>query len=112
MAFIILLSLPVAVFSTLTIAAYAEVGKLENRYMVVWYSKSCPPCKRMEPHIKKLMGEYPENIFHWDVEEMPKTAKQWKIDTVPTTILRLENKEADRQVGFRNYKQLKGILLQ
>jgi thioredoxin 1 len=87
------------------------MGKADDRYLMVWHAEWCGPCQKMEPHVKKLQKEG-EPVLWLDYDELPESAAKWGVEKLPTSILVVDGEEADRQVGYRNYGQLKGMLNQ
>ena len=62
----------------------------------------CGPCKRLEPELVKLAGEWKDKIkiMHVNVDENLDLSTQFQIMSVPTTILFLKGKEVQRLIGF------------
>jgi thioredoxin 1 len=63
----------------------------------------CQPCKKLEPILDEVAGEYAERIVvgHCDVAKGPATAKRFGIMSVPTVVLLKGGQEVDRFVGLQ-----------
>lgn len=81
-------------------------GIVVVKFGAVW----CGPCKKMEPILEKLEGEFPDITFlSVDVDELPELAKQYKVKAVPTTILLKDGQEANKVVGLSLIDPLRKI---
>ncbi|MEN6434670.1 MAG: thioredoxin [Anaerolineaceae bacterium] len=69
----------------------------------------CGPCKRLEPELVKLAGEWKDKIkiMHVNVDENLDLSTQFQIMSVPTTILFLKGKEVQRLIGFIPLQKMK-----
>lgn len=77
-------------------------------WLTVVSSKTCPPCKRLKPVIKRLNKEgYTCVIIDFNKYPGPE-----RISSVPTLLyFDQEGNLLDREVGYRTYEYLKSRLL-
>ncbi len=63
----------------------------------------CQPCKKLEPILAELSGEYAGRIVvgHCDVAKGVATAKRFGIMSVPTVVFFKGGQEIDRFVGLQ-----------
>ena len=61
----------------------------------------CPNCPRMKPVWEKLKEDHEVNVI--DVDEYPEKAKDWGVQSLPTTLIVENEEEVDRVVGARPY---------
>lgn len=67
--------------------------------MILWFtSPTCQPCKRMTPAMEKLVSEGVE-VEKIDVYDFPEETNRYGVYSVPTLILKKDDKEIKRQVG-------------
>jgi thioredoxin 1 len=75
----------------------------------------CIPCKRMQPIMKEIAAEFPEDVqvVFCDVWKDPEPARKYSIQLIPTQVLLdLNGKEFHRHVGFYPKEDLLGVLAQ
>lgn len=61
----------------------------------------CGPCKRLNPIVEKLAGEFTDIVFQAvDVDEGPEVGKQFSVRSVPTLVFLRDGKEVDRVIGM------------
>jgi thioredoxin 1 len=63
----------------------------------------CQPCKKLEPILAELAGEYAGKIVvgHCDVAKGPSAAKRFCVMSVPTVVFLKGGQEIDRLVGLQ-----------
>lgn len=101
-----------AVFSKVSYADAIKASEADKKYLIVkgtavW----CGPCKQMD---KTTWVD--ERVVQWvkdhgtaislDVDKHPNTARNLKINAMPTMVLFKDGKEIDRVVGYRSADQL------
>jgi thioredoxin len=64
----------------------------------------CPPCKAIAPTIEQLAGESAGRwkIGKLDVDANPRTAQQFRIDSIPTLLIFKSGKLVDTVVGLNS----------
>lgn len=75
--------------------------------VIKFFSKSCPPCKKLSPITKEIAAEYPE--VEWlgvDIEKERELAQQFGVRSVPTMVFVKNNEEVDRLVGLVPKKEI------
>ena len=71
-------------------------------YNAAW----CGPCQQMKPAMEQLQKEG-YSVEFIDVDEQPTLSEEVGIRGVPTTIINVGGKEAERVVGYEDYDRLK-----
>lgn len=69
--------------------------------LVDFWATWCPPCKYMNPILAGLAKEYEGRltVAKVDVDQNPKLAERFKIQSIPTLILFKDGKAVDMRVG-------------
>lgn len=78
-----------------------------NLIVVDFFATWCGPCRMMAPIFEdasKQIGEV--SFFKVDVDESPKTAKQFGVMSIPTLVAIKNGKEVARNVGLLNREDL------
>src|SRR4029453_11106475 len=89
----------------LALAAFAGTGNSGDAVLVQFASHSCAPCRAMQPTVSRLISDgYP--VQRIDVEQHPETARQFNVRAVPTFVLLVGNREANRIEGPASYERL------
>lgn len=84
-----------------------EVLKSETPVLVDFFATWCGPCKMLSPILEQVADETQKvKILKVDIDEGMEIAEQYGIMSVPTLILFKDGKEATRELGFRQKKQL------
>ncbi len=80
--------------------------------LVDFFATWCGPCKMMAPVIDELSGEYEgkAKIGKLDVDENNKTASEFGVQSIPTSILFKDGAEVERMIGFQSKEALKEAL--
>jgi thioredoxin 1 len=89
-----------------------EVLDSDIPVLVDFWASWCPPCKMMEPVIKKLAEEYAGKIKigKLNVDQNPKIASKYKIRGVPTFLIFNSGKIVGRRTGAQSKEQLEQML--
>ena len=89
-----------------------EVLRSDIPVLVEFWASWCPPCKMMEPILRKLEIEYEGRvkIGTLNVDLNPKTAAKYGITGVPTFILFRNGQEIYRDVAAKSEEQLRDII--
>jgi thioredoxin 1 len=79
----------------------AEVSACRELVLVDFGASWCSPCRALDPVLEEIAADYQNRIriFKADVEQAPRTARQFHVMTVPTVIFLKDGKELDRFVG-------------
>jgi len=94
-----------------SLVADVSVGEASaaNAILIDFSSKSCPPCRAMEPVLADL-----ENagvpVRHVDVRTEQDLARRYGIRQTPTYVVIADGKEVTRLVGMQSIEQLRSAL--
>ena len=88
---------------------YGELLKSNDKVMIDFNAKWCPPCQKMKPYILKLETEMASKIkiVSLDADENKTLVEQLKLDGLPTIIIYEKGKEVWRNVGYISEEDLK-----
>ena len=80
--------------------------------LVDFWAPSCGPCRTLAPMRKRLAEEYDERIAFGavNVEECPRTVKEFRISSVPTLTLLVDGITEQRLIGLRPIEELRSLL--
>lgn len=86
-----------------------EVLESELPVIVDVFSKTCAPCKRMEPVFEKMATEFSGKIkfVKIDVGKARETAKKYEILGVPTLMFFKDGELKEKKVGATEEEKLK-----
>ena len=85
---------------TLTDKTFAqEVEQASGRYIVEFSGYYCGACRSLRGALAKIAAQEGVPFAEVDATEAPRTARRYKIEKVPTTIMFTDGKETQRQVG-------------
>lgn len=86
----------------------AEVLKSDIPVMVDFYAEWCGPCKMMAPAIDELAKEFEGKfkIGKLNIDESPKNAEKYMVQSIPTVILFKNGEAYDKVVGFQSKEAL------
>jgi len=88
-----------------------KVLESDNLVMVEFWSSWCPPCKIMEPTLKKLKEEHPGiTIGKINTDRNRSLTKKYEILGVPTFLFFKEGNMLHREVSAKSKNQLKKII--
>ena len=96
----------------LTIDKYKELTQSADVVLVDFGAEWCPPCKQMEPVLKKIQNELPNQFTlvkvdgGTDIEVM----KKMKVEAIPVFIVYKKGKEVWRKQGVVELSELKSKL--
>ena len=80
--------------------------------LVDFWADWCGPCRMMMPIVKELAAEYAGRVFvgELDVDANPKTARKFRVYSIPALIIMRNGVEVDRIVGCVPKEQLAAML--
>jgi len=95
-------------------ATFNEIIKSEKPVLVDFSAEWCGPCKMMKPileELKQKMGDR-ATILKVDIDQNPKAAAAFKIQSVPTLILFKRGAVLWRKSGVMQVKELENLIQQ
>lgn len=77
--------------------------------LVNFWAQSCGPCRTLAPILDKLAEEYNGRltIGSVNVEECPRTVKEFRISSVPTLTLLVDGITEQKWIGLREIEELR-----
>lgn len=80
-----------------------EVLQADRPVLVDFWANWCAPCRMIAPVVETLAAELGDRIkvLKMDIDANPSTAMQHGIMSIPTLIVFVNGKPAERSVGFR-----------
>ncbi len=88
-----------------------KVLDAEGRVLVDFYADWCGPCRMLTPVLEELAREEPGvQIVKVDVDNAPKLAAQFRIESIPALIVFENGKPVGRQLGVVSKAQLRSML--
>jgi thioredoxin 1 len=86
-----------------------EVTKSETPVLVDFWAEWCAPCRMLAPVIEQINEEYAGRVkvAKLDVDAAPVISAQLGVMSIPTVILFINGKPAQRMVGFQPKPSLK-----
>lgn len=84
-----------------------KVLRNNKRVVLEFWGSWCPPCKMMEPTLKKLKQEQTQiDVFKINSDLNPQKTAEYKILGVPCFLVFEDGKEIKRTVGAKSEQQL------
>lgn len=88
----------------------SEVLDSDTPVLVDFSAVWCAPCKRLDPIVHELAGEWGESVkvVKLDVDHSPDVAGQYQVMGVPTLMLFKGGQMVDRLTGFQPKPRIEG----
>ncbi len=86
----------------MSLPQYNEMLKSETPVLVDFYAEWCAPCKKMEPYLKKIAAEMPDNVkvVRINADENTELCKALNVSALPVLKLYKNNKVVWENLGF------------
>lgn len=80
----------------------SEVMQAEQLVLVDFSATWCGPCKKLEPIVHEIAGDYDGRlkVVKVDIDQAPNTAAKFGVMSVPTLLLFLNGAVKDQVVGL------------
>lgn len=84
----------------------------EGIALVDFWAPWCPPCRMVGPIVDSLAAEYQgrATVAKVNVDESPRIAGAFGVQSIPTLVLLRDGREAGRFVGLRSREDLASAL--
>jgi thioredoxin 1 len=78
-----------------------EVLRSQQPVLVDFWAVWCAPCKVIAPIVEELAGEYENQlkVMKLDVDDNPRTAMAYGVQSIPTLLVFKDGEPAERIVG-------------
>jgi thioredoxin 1 len=89
-----------------------KILRADRPALVEFYSRSCPPCKRMEPIMHSLADRFAGRLVAAKVNApaLSEVAKRYRVRAVPTIILFKDGKDVVRKEGYQSEDKLIALI--
>ena len=86
-----------------------HVSVLAETVLLDFSSTSCGPCQQMRPVLEQLAAAGYQ-VREVDIHREPQAATQFGVTQVPTFVVLIDGREADRTVGLTSFAQLEQMI--
>lgn len=93
---------------------YYKIIESKEKIIIYWYTKWCPDCFAIKPHIPRLESEFKEYMFYSIDRDMDiELAKHLNIFGIPSFLIYRDGEEIGRFVdkNRKSYEQVKDFIL-
>ena len=88
-----------------------EVLESKGICIVDFYANWCGPCMMLSPILEEVANSRAGyNVLKIDVDENQKLAVDMEIDTIPTICIYKNGKLMERQIGYKDKKQIMELI--
>lgn len=98
----------------MTVEHYNSLLKSETLVLVDFYAEWCAPCRKMEPYLKKIASEMPDNvkIIRINADENTELCKELNVSALPVLKLYKNNNVIWENLGFVEETEVRKQILQ
>lgn len=93
-----------------TVDALENLLTRESKLLVDFYAEWCGPCQMMAPIVEELATESDMTIAKVDVDELPQTASEYGVQSIPAFIVFENGEPTERFVGMQEKDDLQRAL--